>query len=106
MRAAIAHHASEGTLLASETSHYDQRDRRTARIAADNTADLFAYDPAGQVIAAAYAQAQGSARVPPVNATPAPQAPNTPAPDSFAPQQTFAYDPAGNRGETGQCAKK
>lgn len=103
----IAHLSPDGTVLASETSRYDQRDRRTAKVAADGTADLFAYDPAGQVIAAAYAQAQSSAGVPPVSAPQAPQPPATPATEngqpktentlSFTPQQSFQYDPAGNR---------
>lgn len=106
----ISHLSPGGTELFSETSRYDQRDRRTARLKGDGTADLFAYDPAGQVIAAAYGQAleKGSAGVPPASgAVPAPQdireakspsGTQNPA-SSFTPQQTFAYDPAGNRKE-------
>ncbi|MCB1225108.1 MAG: hypothetical protein KDK99_04790, partial [Verrucomicrobiales bacterium] len=56
----IAHLPPDGEVLESEESLYDQRDRRTARIKADGSADLFRYDPAGQVTAAAYGQAGGS----------------------------------------------
>lgn len=86
----VMHLPPGGTELWSETSRYDQRDRRTARIHTDGQADLFAYDPAGQVIAAAYGQAKvASASAEPTN-------PNSPPkPETW--QQTFAYDPAGNR---------
>ena len=86
----IAHLDKDGKVLESETSRYDLRNRRTARTKADGSTDLFAYDPAGQVTAAAYAQSQ-----PKDNATPK-------ASDAlgFEPTQTFRYDPAGNRLES------
>ncbi len=86
----VLHMNPGGTALWSETSRYDQRDRRTARIHHDGKADLFSYDPAGQVTAAAYGQ---SALI----------FPQDPKADSVQPlavtrwDQTFAYDPAGNR---------
>lgn len=118
--AQVLHVAPNGTILSSEASRYDQRDRRTARIKGDGTTDLFAYDPAGQVIAAAYAQAfdsskslpvlaqgastPGSAGGPPApGAGPAPQNNSAatsspdPRPSPLDPQQRFAYDPMGNR---------
>ncbi len=55
---------------------------------------LFAYDPAGQVTAAAYGEAQSVAAVPAASAPTL--SPSTSAP-SFKPEQTFAYDAAGNR---------
>ena len=87
----VMHLTPGGTELWSETSRYDQRDRRTARIHGE-TADLFAYDPAGQVIAAAYQQAATTVPAAPAN-------PNESKADgkSFEAQQTFDYDPAGNR---------
>ncbi len=87
----VMHLTPGGTELWSETSRYDQRDRRTARIHGE-TADLFAYDPAGQVIAAAYQQAATTVPAAPAN-------PNESKADgkSFEAQQTFNYDPAGNR---------
>ncbi len=110
--AEISHVAKDGTILFVEASHYDQRDRRTARVKGDGTADLFAYDPAGQVIAAAYGRAGVPPATSPAGVPPAAtQNPNatsaggTPAGQTaggtpvlpFAPQQTFSYDPAGNR---------
>ncbi|MBK8040878.1 MAG: RHS repeat protein [Verrucomicrobiaceae bacterium] len=92
----IKHTAPDGNILFSETSRYDDRNRRIARQHADGSADRFAYDPAGQVIAAAYGQPQGEglAKSPPnepgvaANFVPVstPQAPN------FKPSQTFDYD--------------
>ena len=98
----IKHLTPENTVLFSEASHYDQRDRRTARQHADGSADLFAYDPVGQVIAAAYGEAAdkvASALAEPskpssaANSTPS----TTPQATSFKPSQTFEYDSAGNR---------
>ncbi len=88
----VLHMSRGGTALWSETSRYDQRDRRTARIHHDGKADLFSYDPAGQVTAAAYGQ---SALI----------LPQDPKADTVQHQavtrwdQTFAYDPAGNRSQ-------
>ena len=56
----IAHFDKDGKTLESETSRYALRNRRTARIKADGSTDLFAYDPAGQVTAAAYGAAKES----------------------------------------------
>lgn len=119
--------APPSEILWSETLRYDDRDRRTARIHQDGTADLFAYDPAGQVTAAAYGQASTVAITAPRDepqTNPSSKAgdssrPNdvkneattklasaiaspssTPHAPSFQPQQTFAYDPAGNRTRT------
>lgn len=83
----IKHVDPAGNTLFSETSRYDLKSRRTARVQADGSADLFAYDPAGQVTAAVYGQA-GSTAVPD---NLKPQTLN------FEPSQTFEYDPAGNR---------
>lgn len=86
--------------LFSETSRYDNRDRRTARLHEDGKTDLFAYDPAGQVTAAAYGAAKesGTGLQPVSNPT---GAATNASPDSptknFTPSQTFAYDSAGNR---------
>ncbi|MBL9144940.1 MAG: RHS repeat-associated core domain-containing protein [Verrucomicrobiaceae bacterium] len=98
----ISHLSPGGTELFSETSRYDNRDRRTARLKGDGTADLFAYDPAGQVIAAAYQQAfdQSKPLQLLVNPNAAPKvSSNQDQASSIQPQQTFAYDPAGNRKE-------
>jgi RHS repeat-associated protein len=97
----IRHVAPDKTVLFSETSRYDDRNRRTARLHEDSTTDLFAYDPSGQVTAAAYAQAhqgEGLAKSSPTNGAAANSTPSSKlqAP-SFAPSETFAYDPAGNR---------
>jgi YD repeat-containing protein len=96
----IAHISPSGTELFSEKSEYDQRDRRTARVHHDGKADLFTYDPAGQLIAAAYAQAANNMPASPQN----PNSQSKPAQGQdhavgipFKPNQTFAYDPAGNR---------
>ena len=80
------------------TSRYDLRNRRTARIKADGSTDLFRYDPAGQVTAAAYGQsnvASASAESPPNGA--AADSNLKPETLNFEPSQTFSYDPAGNR---------
>ena len=79
---------------------------RTARIKADGTADLFSYDPAGQVTAAAYGAA-GTVAItaprdePKPNNNQSPVNPENPvkkeADPAFTAQQTFAYDAAGNR---------
>lgn len=94
----IKHVDPAGKVLFSEASRYDQRNRRTARVQADGSADLFAYDPAGQVTAAAYGQAS-SATVPVApekTENSEPRTVNAPVPN-FQPSQTFAYDAAGNR---------
>jgi RHS repeat-associated protein len=93
----IRHVAPDKTVLFSETSRYDNRNRRTARIHEDGTTDLFAYDPAGQVTAAAYGQAQSVAAVPAAPKTENSEPITANASASFKPSQTFAYDPAGNR---------
>ncbi len=109
--AKITHTDPAGKVLESEASTYDRRDRRLSRTRADGSTDLFRYDPAGQVTAAAYGQAaHGAAGVPP--AEPAAQKenpvnpngnPDNPVKNSdvsqkdFEPAQTFAYDAAGNR---------
>lgn len=90
----IEHLDSEGHVLFSEESRYDQLSHRIARVQADGSTDLFGYDPAGQVTAAAYGQAGDvvsaeSGKRPTENST-----------LSFKPSQTFSYDPAGNRQET------
>ena len=82
----IKHTAPDGSILFSETSRYDDRNRRTARQHADGSADLFAYDPAGQVTAAAYGEAANSTTKNEERRTP-----------NFKPSQSFAYDPSGNR---------
>ncbi|MCX6854896.1 MAG: hypothetical protein NTV80_08315 [Verrucomicrobia bacterium] len=96
----IAHFDKDGKTLESETSRYDLRNRRTSRVHADASTDLFAYDPAGQVTAAAYGAAKESGTgLQPVS-TPAGAATNvsSDSPTSnFTPTQTFAYDQAGNR---------
>lgn len=94
--------------LWSETLRYDDRDRRTASIHQDGTADLFAYDPAGQVTAAAYGQA--SRDIPPLrlpnetektkNAQEQTKTQEPGTKNTFQPSQTFSYDPAGNRTRT------
>jgi RHS repeat-associated protein len=114
----IKHLDATGAVMFSETSRYDDRNRRTARAHADGNTDLFAYDPAGQVTAAAYAQAgrgdDSSPKQPgkgdassPLQTTGAaanptenrePRTANQPL--SFTPSETFAYDPAGNRTQT------
>ena len=86
----VLHMNPGGTALWSETSRYDQRDRRTARIHHDGKADLFSYDPAGQVTAAAYGQ---SALILPQD----PKADTVQPPAVTRWDQTFAYDAAGNR---------
>jgi RHS repeat-associated protein len=83
-----------GTERWSETSRYDERDRRTARIFHDGKADVFAYDPAGQVIAAAYGQAAAMVASASVESGPENGKPNT---DKLPWHQTYQYDPAGNR---------
>jgi RHS repeat-associated protein len=88
----VLHMNPGGTALWSETSRYDQRDRRTARIHHDGKADLFTYDPAGQVTAAAYGQ---SALILPQD----PKADSVPPSATTRWDQTFAYDPAGNRSQ-------
>jgi len=106
----VLHVAPNGTILSSEASRYDERDRRTARIKGDGTTDLFAYDPAGQVVAAAYAQAFDSSKPLPVLASPQgvggmeqgasnpnPGSSVQPQASSIQAEQTFAYDPMGNR---------
>jgi RHS repeat-associated protein len=97
----IKHTAPENTVLFSETSRYDLRNRRTARQHADGNTDLFAYDPVGQVTAAAYGQANvASASAEPSNDGATANSPTlSPSPSalSFKPSQTFEYDPAGNR---------
>lgn len=108
--AKIAHVDASGRVLESEASTYDQRDRRLTRTRADGSTDLFRYDPAGQVTAAAYnqtGQGQGVAPVSepqkenPVNPAENPVNPVQKEKDSgdksFTAQQTFAYDAAGNR---------
>jgi YD repeat-containing protein len=87
----IAHLDREGKVLESETSRYDLRNRRTARIKADGSTDLFRYDPAGQVTAAAYGTA-AQENPNPVN----PANPVNPVEKDFQATQTFRYDPAGN----------
>ena len=84
----VLHMNPGGTALWSETSRYDQRDRRTARIHHDGKADLFTYDPAGQVTAAAYGQ---SALILPQDL----KADTAQPPAVTRWDQTFAYDPAG-----------
>jgi RHS repeat-associated protein len=114
----IKHTAPNGEVLESEASRYDVCDRRTARTGRDGTADLFSYDPAGQVVATAYGVAsaanpaqspngtQASQPVPPAGVPPAEKlAPAAPTQsgtekDGFTPTQTFAYDAAGNRLKT------
>jgi RHS repeat-associated protein len=92
-----------GKVLFSETSRYDLKNRRTVRVQADGSADLFAYDPAGQITAAAYGQAaqSGTGLQPvPSNAGAAANsatANSEPGTANFTPSQTFAYDAAGNR---------
>ncbi|MBX7208071.1 MAG: hypothetical protein K1X78_07165 [Verrucomicrobiaceae bacterium] len=118
--AEIKHTDANGKILESEASRYDARDRRTARIRGDGTADLFSYDPAGQVVAAAYGQASSDAGTPArnpngatqsgtenTNNNPSPVNPANPAilskeaeQPAFTPTQTFAYDAAGNRMKT------
>ena len=88
----VLHMSLGGTALWSETSRYDQRDRRTARIHHDGKADLFTYDPAGQVTAAAYGQ---SALI----LAQDPKADTVQPPAVTRWDQTFAYDPAGNRSQ-------
>ncbi len=101
----IMHLSPGGTEMESEASRYDQRDRRTARIKSDGTADLFAYDPAGQVIAAAYGQAAASLPAPAPAAGPNAAQPAAASQEQgaekvgFDAQQRFAYDPVGNRKE-------
>jgi RHS repeat-associated protein len=106
-----------GTEMWSETSRYDQRDCpsfqsrpagwlrtcgaahaarqcRTARLYHDGKADIFAYDPAGQVTAAAYGRAsQQVESALAVNPTENGKQ-NT---DKLLWHQTYNYDPAGNR---------
>lgn len=82
----LLHMTPGGTERWSEQSRYDQRDRRTARIYHDGKADLFGYDPAGQVIAAAYGQAAGALTEN-----------GKPKTEDLPWHQTFQYDPAGNR---------
>lgn len=94
----IKHLTPAGDVLYSEASLYDKRSRRTARVQADGSADLFAYDPAGQITAAAYGQTHGT--TPPVSVA-APLKPEAGSPAlNFRPSQTFVYDPAGNRLES------
>jgi RHS repeat-associated protein len=88
----VLHMNPGGTALWSETSRYDHRDRRTARIHHDGKADLFSYDPAGQVTAAAYGQ---SALILPQDL----KADTAQPPAVTRWDQTFAYDPAGNRSQ-------
>lgn len=98
----IAHLDKDGKVLESETSRYDLRNRRTARTKADGSTDLFRYDPAGQVTAAAYGQSgaavsaassTGAAANSPEQGTKNEE----PGTKNFTPSQTFSYDPAGNR---------
>jgi len=106
--AKIAHIDPSGKVLESEASTYDQRDRRLTRTRADGSTDLFRYDPAGQVTAAAYGQDKVASALAepqvnqnnPVN----PENPANPVQKSaaeeqkdFTPNQTFVYDEAGNR---------
>jgi RHS repeat-associated protein len=93
----IKHTAPDGSILFSEASRYDNRNRRTARQHADGSADLFAYDPAGQVTAAAYGQAQSGAAVPAASPTTGAAANAQLETLNFKPNETFSYDPAGNR---------
>jgi RHS repeat-associated protein len=85
----IQHTAPDGSILFSEASRYDDRNRRTARVHGGGSADLFAYDPAGQVTAAAYGQSGAAVQADRDN----------PKPETWnlEPNQIFAYDPAGNR---------
>jgi RHS repeat-associated protein len=93
----IRHTAPDKTVLFSETSRYDDRNRRTARLHEDGSTDLFAYDPAGQVTAAAYGQAQSGAAVRAASPTTGAAASAQLETLNFKPNETFSYDPAGNR---------
>jgi YD repeat-containing protein len=98
--AKIAHLDPTGKVLESEASTYDQRDRRLTRTRADGSTDLFRYDPAGQVTAAAYAQASDPQNPNPVNPSENPVNPVEKSDEAeqkdFTPNQTFVYDEAGN----------
>jgi RHS repeat-associated protein len=99
--AKITHLDPTGKVLESEASTYDQRDRRLTRTRADGSTDLFRYDPAGQVTAAAYAQASDPQNPNPVNPSENPVNPVEKSDEAeqkdFTPNQTFVYDEAGNR---------
>jgi RHS repeat-associated protein len=109
--AKIAHIDPSGKVLESEASTYDKRDRRLTRTRADGSTDLFRYDPAGQVTAAAYGQDKvASALAEPQENQNNPVNPENPANPAnpvqksateeqkdFTPNQIFVYDEAGNR---------
>ena len=98
--AKISHTDPSGKVLESEASTYDQRDRRLTRTRANGSTDLFRYDPAGQVTAAAYAQASDPQNPNPVNPSENPVNPVEKSDEAeqkdFTPNQTFVYDEAGN----------